>query len=80
MEGIEAAHEIRRRHPGIGVLVLSQHADDSYAFELLKDGTAGLGYLLGRSTSATTTQPSPEPSRRSSPADRIFLRRRVIDL
>jgi len=46
MEGIEAAHEIRRRHPGIGVLVLSQHADDSYAFELLKDGTAGLGYLL----------------------------------
>jgi DNA-binding NarL/FixJ family response regulator len=46
MEGIEAAHEIRRRHRGIGVLVLSQHADDSYAFELLKDGTAGLGYLL----------------------------------
>ena len=46
MEGIEAAHEIRRRHPGIGILVLSQHADDSYAFELLKDGTAGLGYLL----------------------------------
>ena len=46
MEGIEAAHEIRRRHPGIGVLVLSQHADDSYAFELLKGGTAGLGYLL----------------------------------
>jgi DNA-binding NarL/FixJ family response regulator len=46
MEGIEAAHEIRRRHPTIGVLVLSQHADDSYAFELLKDGTAGFGYLL----------------------------------
>jgi DNA-binding NarL/FixJ family response regulator len=46
MEGIEAAHEIRRRHPRVGVLVLSQHADDSYAFELLKDGTAGLGYLL----------------------------------
>ena len=46
MEGIEAAHEIRRRHPSIGILVLSQHADDSYAFELLKDGTAGFGYLL----------------------------------
>ena len=30
----------------IGILVLSQHSDDSYAFELLKDGTAGLGYLL----------------------------------
>lgn len=46
MEGIDAAHEIRRRHPHIGILVLSQHADDSYAFELLKDGTAGFGYLL----------------------------------
>jgi DNA-binding NarL/FixJ family response regulator len=46
MEGIASAHEIRRRHPGIGILVLSQHADDSYAFELLKDGTAGLGHLL----------------------------------
>src|SRR4029078_7831253 len=46
MEGIDAAHETRRLHPGVGVLVLSQHADDSYAFELLKDGTAGLGYLL----------------------------------
>ena len=46
MEGIEAAHEIRRRHPDIGILVLSQHADDSYAFELFKDGTAGYGYLL----------------------------------
>lgn len=46
MEGIAAAHEIRRRHPGIGVLVLSQHADQAYALELLKDGTAGFGYLL----------------------------------
>ena len=45
-EGIVAAHEIRRRHPGIGILVLSQHADESYALELLKDGTSGLGYLL----------------------------------
>ena len=31
---------------GIGVVVLSQHADESYAFELLKNGTAGLAYLL----------------------------------
>lgn len=46
MEGIAAAHEIRRRHPGVGVLVLSQHADQAYALELLKDGTAGFGYLL----------------------------------
>ncbi len=46
MEGIEAAHAIRKQHPEIGVVVLSQHADEVYAFELLKDGTAGLAYLL----------------------------------
>ena len=46
MEGIEAARAIRRDHPATGVLVLSQHADESYAFALLQDGTTGLGYLL----------------------------------
>src|SRR3979411_2272234 len=46
MEGIQAAHQIRARHPQIGVVVLSQHADEAYAFQLLKDGTAGLAYLL----------------------------------
>ncbi len=46
MEGIEAAHQIRARHPEVGVVVLSQHADAAYAFQLLKDGTAGLAYLL----------------------------------
>jgi DNA-binding NarL/FixJ family response regulator len=46
MEGIAAAHAIRERHPKIGVVVLSQHADEGYAFELLRGGTSGLGYLL----------------------------------
>jgi len=46
MEGIEAAHDIRREHPGIGVVVLSQHTDEVYAFALLQDGTGGLAYLL----------------------------------
>jgi DNA-binding NarL/FixJ family response regulator len=46
MEGIEAAHRIRARHPDVGVVVLSQHVDEAYAFELLKNGTAGLAYLL----------------------------------
>lgn len=46
MEGIEAAHRIRAEHPDIGVVVLSQHADESYAYELLKNGTEGLAYLL----------------------------------
>jgi DNA-binding NarL/FixJ family response regulator len=46
MEGVHAAHTIRRDHPDVGVVVLSQHADEAYAFELLKNGTAGLAYLL----------------------------------
>jgi DNA-binding NarL/FixJ family response regulator len=46
IEGIEAAHAIRREHPEIGVVVLSQHAEEAYAFELLRYGTAGLAYLL----------------------------------
>ena len=45
-EGIVAARRIRSEHPGIGVLVLSQYSEDDYAYELLKDGAAGLGYLL----------------------------------
>lgn len=45
-EGIEAAHTIRRRHPQVGVVVLSQHADGSYADALLANGTDGLAYLL----------------------------------
>ena len=46
MEGIEAARTIRARHPDVGVVVLSQHSDELYAYELLKDGTTGLAYLL----------------------------------
>jgi len=46
VEGIAAAHAIRKKHPTIGVVVLSQHSDASYAVQLLKDGTEGLGYLL----------------------------------
>jgi DNA-binding NarL/FixJ family response regulator len=46
MEGIEAAHAIRATYPSVGVVVLSQHADSIYAFELLKDGASGLAYLL----------------------------------
>ena len=45
-EGIDAAKRIRQEHPDIGVVVLSQYAEEEYAYELLKDGAAGLGYLL----------------------------------
>ena len=45
-EGIDAARRIRAGHPEIGVVVLSQFAEEEYAYELLKDGASGLGYLL----------------------------------
>src|SRR5256714_6122079 len=45
-EGIEAAHAIRASHPQVGVVVLSQHADEAYAFQLFRHGTAGPAYLL----------------------------------
>jgi DNA-binding NarL/FixJ family response regulator len=45
-EGIDAAKRIRSEHPEIGVVVLSQYAEEEYAYDLLKDGAAGLGYLL----------------------------------
>lgn len=46
IEGIDAAKRIRATYPEIGVVVLSQYVDDEYAFDLLGDGVAGLGYLL----------------------------------
>jgi DNA-binding NarL/FixJ family response regulator len=45
-EGLRAAQEIRRRFPGVGVLVLSQYVRVSYTVELLDDGAQGVGYLL----------------------------------
>jgi DNA-binding NarL/FixJ family response regulator len=45
-EGIDAAKRIRAEHPEIGVVVLSQYTEEDYAYELLKEGAAGLGYLL----------------------------------
>lgn len=46
MEGIEAARAIKTAQPEIGVVVLSQYVDETYAFELLRNGARGLGYLL----------------------------------
>jgi DNA-binding NarL/FixJ family response regulator len=45
-EGIRAAKQIRTEHPAIGVVVLSQYIEGDYAYDLLRDGAAGLGYLL----------------------------------
>jgi DNA-binding NarL/FixJ family response regulator/class 3 adenylate cyclase len=46
LEGLQAAMEIRRRFPNIGVLVLSQHVVTEYAVQLLGEGSTGVGYLL----------------------------------
>ncbi|HEY9424953.1 MAG TPA: response regulator transcription factor [Microterricola sp.] len=45
-EGVRAAIELRRRQPGIGILLLSQYVEGSYAHELLSSGSGGMGYLL----------------------------------
>ena len=45
-EGIDAAKEIRKRHPGTGVVILSQFDDPEYAVSLLSEGAAGYAYLL----------------------------------
>jgi DNA-binding NarL/FixJ family response regulator len=44
--GLRAAMEIRRQHPEIAVLVLSQHLQRTYAVELLGEPSSGVGYLL----------------------------------
>ncbi len=45
-EGLRAAIEIRRDHPGTGVIVLSQYIETRYAARLLGGNAAGVGYLL----------------------------------
>jgi DNA-binding NarL/FixJ family response regulator len=45
-DGLRAAMRIRREHPEVGVLVLSQHADERYALDLIGDDASGVGYLL----------------------------------
>ncbi|MGW9367998.1 response regulator transcription factor, partial [Streptomyces albidoflavus] len=45
-EGVRAAVEIRRRRPQVGVLVLSQYLERTYAAQLLADGAERVGYLL----------------------------------
>jgi len=45
-EGLVAARAIRDRHPAIGVLVLSQYVEPTYATRLIQEHPAGLGYLL----------------------------------
>ena len=46
-EGLRAAESIREEHGGaVGVLVLSQYVETTFALRLVADGSGGMGYLL----------------------------------
>jgi DNA-binding NarL/FixJ family response regulator len=45
-EGLVAAGRIRAEHPNVGVLVLSQYVEPSYAMRLLEEHPERVGYLL----------------------------------
>ena len=45
MEGIDAAHVIKKELPDTGVVILSQHEDEGYVWALLERGVGGYGYL-----------------------------------
>ena len=45
-DGLRAALELRRREPGIGVLILSQFCEPAYVMELVGQRPEGVGYLL----------------------------------
>jgi DNA-binding NarL/FixJ family response regulator len=46
MEGLLAAQKIRAGYPGTGIILLTQFAEPEYAYQLLRGGAAGVGYLL----------------------------------
>jgi DNA-binding NarL/FixJ family response regulator len=45
-DGLLAAAEIRRSHPSVAVLVLSQHLEPTYMLDLVGEDASGVGYLL----------------------------------
>ena len=67
MEGIEAAHKIRAEHPGLGVVLLSQHADPEYALEFLRPPEAPL------KAPDKSEAPLKAPDKRTSSAGRAYL-------
>ena len=64
-EGLQAAIELKRRHPEIGVLVLSQQIETRHAIDLLSQDRTGVGYLL--------------KERITRPAELVDAARRVAD-
>ncbi|HEX9541351.1 MAG TPA: response regulator transcription factor [Streptosporangiaceae bacterium] len=46
VEGLNAAQQIRADYPGTGIILLTQFAEPEYAYQLLRRGATGVGYLL----------------------------------
>ena len=66
-EGLVAAARIRELHPDVGVLVLSQYVETSYALRLLDGSAGGCGYLL-KDRVLDATQLGGRPASASPPA------------
>jgi DNA-binding NarL/FixJ family response regulator len=45
-EGLRVAIELRKQHPGLGILLFSQYVETRYAADLLANDATGIGYLL----------------------------------
>lgn len=54
MGGIEATQLVKERHPGVNVLALTMHEDESYVFKLLRAGASG--YVLKRAAAQDLVQ------------------------
>ena len=85
-EGLVAAGEIRSRHPGTGLLVLSHYAETSYAIRLLECGARGTGYLVkdrvqntGHLLDAVARVAAGETVVDPEVVTRMMSRRRVVD-
>jgi DNA-binding NarL/FixJ family response regulator len=51
-DGVRAALRIRERHPGVAVVLLSQHGEAEYAVQLVRELGSGVGYLLKERTAS----------------------------
>jgi two-component system response regulator NreC len=54
MGGIEATQQVKERHPGVNVIALTMHEDESYVFKLLRAGASG--YVLKRAAAQDLVQ------------------------
>jgi len=54
MGGIEATQQVKEGHPGVNVIALTMHEDESYVFKLLRAGASG--YVLKRAAAQDLVQ------------------------